>query len=498
MYRTVLQMFCSSNDTAVSRLMLTAVFLSGWTGDVLRSGSLMAVTIPDAVSIQADSSSTEDGTAEEKPETSTDTDPDDSGASAQAASESDSAVTDNDEVPVPDPASEAAATPGPTNLIPRIQDAKKRPSFLMTGDAFSVQCVVSRTTRMQVGESSETTRNVTDRMHFDYRVDAVSTAGEMTVNVTIHDCRREVRQKPKNGAGETENVIADHRIPQLQALEMSMQVSADGTVQNLRTGDRDQIVLKLTGGHSAALAFLSDSDLDEVIRNTIGRPFWMTSEFLRSQAVTPAGESTNPPFPRSDHIALGALGYLRVDVQGKQVSDKEIPPTSTDGSDAGSLTVPDNEVAATGTPTLPGTVIFDLTGTGNYVPPISERRLLASLPVQLLSPEVKLEEYSGKALAWTDKQEKEPDGTLEDEPGTSPESAPAPEGLRPTIRPGSRQPPFFQLLLSHRFSGSAQMSIRNQVTPVRFSQEQAQSWSLMKWRPVDAGFMNPLFRRRIR
>jgi hypothetical protein len=497
MYRTAFQMFCSSNETA-SRLMLTAVFLTCWNGDVLPAGSLMAVTIPDAILIQADSSSTEDGTADQKPETANDKDPDGSGDSPTATPESDSAVTDNDNVPVPDPASEGAATPGPTNLIPRIQDAQKRPSFLMTGDAFSVQCVVSRTTRMQVGEGSETTRNVTDRMHFDYRVDAVSTAGEMTVNVAIHDCRREVRQKPKDGAGETENVIADHRIPQLQALEMSMQVSADGTVHNLRTSDRDQIVSKLTGGHSAALVFLSDSDLDEVIRNTIGRPFWMTSEFLRSQAVTSGGDSTNPPFPRSDHIALGPLGYLRVDVQGKQVSDKYVPPKSTDGSDAGSLPVPDNEVAATSTPTLPGTVIFDLTGTGNYVPPISERRLLSSLPVQLLSPEVKLEEYSGKALAWTDRQEKESAGTKDDESGTSPESAPAPEGLRPTIRPGSRQPPFFQLLLSHRFSGSAQMSIRNELTPVRFSQEQAQSWSLMKWRPVDAGFMNPLFRRRIR
>ncbi|MFN8707400.1 MAG: hypothetical protein ACK50J_12020, partial [Planctomyces sp.] len=443
-------------------------------------------------------SSTEDETAEQKPETATDTDPGDSGASAPAAPESDSETTDTVDVPVPDPASEEAATPGPTNLIPRIQDAQKSPSFLMTGDAFSVQCVVSRTTRMQVGESGETTRNVTDRMHIDYRVDAVSTAGEMTVNVAIHDCRREVRQKPKDGSGETENVIADHRIPQLQALEMSMQVSADGTVHNLRTSDRDQIVSKLTGGHSAALVFLTDSDLDEVIRNTIGRPFWMTSEFLRSQAVTSAGESTNPPFPRSDHIALGALGYLRVDVQGRQVSDKEVPPKSTDGSDAGSAPASDDDIAPTTTPTLPGTVIFDLSGTGNYVPPISERRLLASLPVQLLSPEVKLEEYSGKALAWTDRQDEESAGTEDDEPGASPESAPAPEGRRPTIRPGGRKPPFFQLLLSHRFSGSAQMSIRNEVTPVRFSQEQAQSWSLMKWRPVDAGYMNPLFRRRIR
>ena len=292
---------------------------------------------------------------------------------------------------------------------------------LRPGDSFVVDLMTVRVTSIVVDESEPMRARTTERLELEYRVESVTTAGILSMRIRI---RRALRAADPDQP--QLSLLADQRLNLLENVELMMEVAPDGLVERLTAGDRTAMINSFTGLNSTTTVLLEECCSDETVRAWFARPLWFFKRFkdLRS----------DESWDRADVISLGALGSLKANVR---IQPSEVPANQNAGENR----------------------LLTLTGSGRFSPSPLLRQSAesdVSSPIQFLSADAVLDEYSGSALL----------------------SSSAPPDSRGLVR----RPLFESLELNLRLHGSCRAEIGDTERLIEFRQQQMQTWSLRSWR----------------
>ena len=181
---------------------------------------------------------------------------------------------------------------------------------LTTGDTFTANVVISKTTEVTVGDQAPTVSETRDRFQIQYQVAGSGPAGDIIIAARL--------QRPLREASDSSSAalkVDSRTTKSLEELTMILGMDSGGTYTTLTSSDRDAIVTTFSGLDPSASRLLQDTCPDSVIAGWFARPFWVAQD-RKSLKVGAA-------WSRSEDIALGPFGTLRCDADLQLTKVKE-------------------------------------------------------------------------------------------------------------------------------------------------------------------------------